>query len=297
MIDLNAVVLPGEGRDGFCIGAGGTLLATRDGGNSWQRTEIPTDADLYGLCFLEDMRAGFVVGDRGTVLRSTDAGTTWHRIDAGTESDLRGICFPTERAGFLVGAGGLAMRSDDRGESWQRQPTPTTADLLAVTFPVDEETGFAVGAAGTIIRNVPGHDHWFLAGEPGASGRHDLRGVFFPQSNTFGFVVGASGTLLRTEDGGDSWRAMDPPVPYVGYCAVQFPLGPELGIAVGDAGTVIRTDDGQNWSPVFSDTTDDLLGLDFRPDGVLACCCGRHARILVSGDAGQSWTEPASVEF
>lgn len=74
MADLNSIVLPGEGADGFACGSAGTLLVTKDSGNTWKRVPVPTRNDLLAVWFSEDMTLGFCTGVRGTLLRCKGSG-------------------------------------------------------------------------------------------------------------------------------------------------------------------------------------------------------------------------------
>jgi len=59
---------------------------------------------------------------------------------------------------------------------------------------------------------------------------------------------------------------------------------------------VLRTlDSGANWTMEYSGVGEDLMGLDFRPDGTLGCCCGRNGTILLTTDRGTSWARAELV--
>ena len=57
---------------------------------------------------------------------------------------------------------GMCCLSDDNGESWrQAASVPTRNTLVGVTF-VDNQTGYAVGHAATILKTEDGGDNWTL---------------------------------------------------------------------------------------------------------------------------------------
>ena len=61
-----------------------------------------------------------------------------------------------------VGEFGHVLLSDDKGTSWrQAASVPTRNTLVGVTF-LDNQTGYAVGHAATILKTEDGGDNWTL---------------------------------------------------------------------------------------------------------------------------------------
>jgi hypothetical protein len=58
-----------DSNNGWTVGEGGTILATRDGGTTWEPQKSGTDKDLDGVHFA-DAHTGWAVGDRGTMVHS-----------------------------------------------------------------------------------------------------------------------------------------------------------------------------------------------------------------------------------
>jgi len=63
--------------EGFAVGAMGTMVHTRDGGESWELLTSGTEEDLYSVRFFADGRAGITAGNNRTLLFSQDFGNTW----------------------------------------------------------------------------------------------------------------------------------------------------------------------------------------------------------------------------
>jgi photosystem II stability/assembly factor-like uncharacterized protein len=55
------------------VGAGGTILRTTDGGETWVSQSSGTGNILYGV-FFTSTNTGTAVGARGTILRTTTGG-------------------------------------------------------------------------------------------------------------------------------------------------------------------------------------------------------------------------------
>ncbi len=80
---------------------------------------------------------------------------------------------------------------------WTQRTSPTSQPLYAVQFPND--TGYAVGYYGTVIRSTDRGLSWATMPFPNSGNLHD---VYFHDALR-GFAAGDSG-LFRTVDGGAS---------------------------------------------------------------------------------------------
>lgn len=143
---------------------------------------------------------------------------------------------------------------------WVKQDSGTTETLYDICF-VDSETGWVVGANGTVLHTEDGGQTW-ASQVTGASG--DLSHVDFVSEDrgwllanpggSGGYAV--EGVLLMTSDGGQTWEEMNDAFPsgshvtgfdfidaQTGWAAVESP-----GIA-GNTQTIYRTDDaGATWT-------------------------------------------------
>ena len=211
---------------------------------------------------------------------------------------------------------------------WRPQTSGVTADLEAVHF-VDADTGWAVGASGTILRTTDGGANWsaqnsgtseslwdvdfvdanngWIVGNRGtilhttdgganwsAQNRapsNDLDGVDFVDGSK-GWAVGAVGVIRHTTDGGANWSAQTSGTSALLY-DVHF-VDASKGWAVGAGGTILRTTDGgANWSAQTSNTTRDLSAVDFADAGK-GWAVGSSGTILRTTDGGANWSPQTS---
>src|SRR5438067_1461545 len=63
-----------DGQHGWAVGQNGTILATADGGKSWQTQASNAGADLASIAILADGQRGWAVGQAGTILATADGG-------------------------------------------------------------------------------------------------------------------------------------------------------------------------------------------------------------------------------
>lgn len=146
----------------YVVGGFGTILKTTDGGQNWNSQTSNTQEWLTTVSFLDDS-FGMAAGNHGAILRTFDGGQNWDDVSPpGVDRDFTGISLSrdnrhsnrSDKKDFqatVVGYGGLIYYSDDSGENWTRQFSRTHQNLLDCHF-TDNQSGFAVGADGTIIR-------------------------------------------------------------------------------------------------------------------------------------------------
>ncbi len=102
-----------EGRVGFAVGLGGTIIRSDDGGASWTRIESGLAADLYGVGGSGDRVV--VVGEGGTVAISDDGGAHFDLVEvAPLPLPFYDVAFDSGGAAFIVGPRGLIGRLTER---------------------------------------------------------------------------------------------------------------------------------------------------------------------------------------
>jgi len=143
-------------------------------------------------------------------------------------------------------------------------PTPQnsgTKVTLLGTFFTDTNTGWAVGAGGTMVRTQDGGATWTAVPRRTPA---LLMSIFFSDEN-HGWVVGQNGTVLHSYDGGNQWRPQMSGTTSALYGA--FFKDPKYGWIVGARGTILHTQDGgQSWIDQASGTSADLFGVQFLED-------------------------------
>ena len=124
---------------------------------------------------------------------------------------------------------------------WVILTSGTSQNLNAVQF-LDAQTGYSVGAGGTVIKTTSGGNNWTTL-NTGSSAA--LRGVYFFNSST-GLVCGYSGTILRTTNGGGNWSTVTSGTSEH-LLSLSF-FGSSLGVSCGNLGTILYTSNGGvNW--------------------------------------------------
>jgi photosystem II stability/assembly factor-like uncharacterized protein len=116
----NAVLL--DQKRGFAVAEDDGLLATVDGGRTWEiRLRDAEDCCLWGVFFLDGQR-GWTVGGgiHGQVYGTTDGGATWRHLAALPGPSLQAVSFADAEHGFAVANQRPCLYlTTDGGVSWR----------------------------------------------------------------------------------------------------------------------------------------------------------------------------------
>jgi photosystem II stability/assembly factor-like uncharacterized protein len=262
-----------DSNQGWVVGSRGTILATHDGGKTWNVRARPTDDLLRDIYFADELN-GWLVCERNLydlksldeprtyLMNTADGGLSWKRVNiTGADVDARLIRAIFSKSGhaWVFGEGGMIYKTHDLGANWVRLAVPTRNLLLGGTF-IDNERGWVVGAGATILQTADGGKSWQLSRLAGATGTRFFAVSFV--DDRLGWAVGSGGRVFRTVNGGRTWQEQASQVS-ADLLDVKF-LDAQEGWAVGTEGTVIyTTDGGLHWSLQSSPTSHRLERLFF----------------------------------
>jgi len=187
-----------DANHAFAVGENGHVLATTNGGSTWNVQLSGTSYQLNGTSFVSGT-IGWAVGNNGTVIRTSSGGLTWSSLSQNITHNLYGIHAISQLQAWVVGASGTILKTVN-GVTFVAQSSGVITDLRGVYFK-DNLVGWAVGDNGVILKTTNGGSSWIKI-TSGVSSR--LNAVFFYDLQT-GFIAGDSGVILRTSDGGASW--------------------------------------------------------------------------------------------
>lgn len=166
--------------------------------------------------------------------------------------------------------------------AWQTQNSGTINMLLSVCS-VDQNTGWVVGEAGTILKTVDGQN--WQSQSSGTSA--DLNAIYAANTST-AWVVGDGGTILNTTDGGSNWLPQSSGTGEF-LTSVCF-INSTTGWVVGDYGVVLKTDNGgSTWQPQNSGATYGLESVDFVDANNGWCAVADVGMILKTTNGGNNW--------
>ncbi|RZD38247.1 MAG: hypothetical protein CXT75_01715 [Methanobacteriota archaeon] len=165
--DIYAIDFVNE-NEGFAVGADGLIIATIDGGKSWEIRESPEkfkelsfyDVIIFG--YQGNPISALIVGENGTIIQSSGTGPTaigyiWKvpsekSHPTNTTSTIKSISGSSRFKFWIVGDDNFVALTEDGGNSFynQSQLQNSGSDFTAVSF-WDGYSGFAVGEEGTVM--------------------------------------------------------------------------------------------------------------------------------------------------
>src|SRR5437870_3856018 len=249
---LHAVYFIDQNR-GWVAGSGGTLLSTKDGGQTWRKLH-PLGNDTLRDVYFANEDVGWLLAERDPLklkttdeprsylLKTEDGGFSWRRIFLNGSSinpKLVRAVFADPEHGWVFGETGVVFATHDGGAHWLRQASPTKHLLLGGVF-LDPWRGWLVGAGATMIQTSDGGLTW-QTGLVRNSDNARFTATSFVDDR-LGWAVGTNGRVLSTIDGGRSWFAQRSNID-LDLFDVKFVDGVN-GWVVGNEGTVLHTTNG-----------------------------------------------------
>lgn len=226
----------------------GHLLKTSNGGTSWNESVRPTSTAIYFV----NQNLGWTIGGV-QISRTTDGGVSW-MVSSVPQGRLFDVYFLNEQTGWVVGEKSTTtqfaqvFKTSDGGRTFFEQPITNdiflAKSLNSVRF-VDEQTGWAVGYEGTIIRTTNGGNSWQKVGVGNPIFPQlpittvDLNEIFILDKNNL-WIAGDYGTVLFTTDGGNTWH-IDLSITFNYFSGLYF-IDPNTAIFVGGGGTILKAD-------------------------------------------------------
>jgi photosystem II stability/assembly factor-like uncharacterized protein len=156
-----------------------------------------------------------------------------------------------------------------------------------VVFPEDNQTGWAIGRAGLILKTYDGGLNW----DEQDSGLDTVLWDIVMHDNTSGCIAGNYGVVLKTDDG-VNWQEVSTPTSNDLF-GIHF-SDASTGFCCGENGTILRTlNGGSSWSSVSSGTSQDLNSIWFTSVSV-GWVVGDYGVIRKTTDGGASWSSVSS---
>lgn len=206
-----------DAQHGWAVGHDAQILASRDGGQTWQKQfeDLAREAPLLDVWF-QDVNTGFAVGAYGALLTTLDGGQHWEdvsdRLDNEDQYHLNAIAFVREARLFIVGEAGGLYRSADLGQRWEKLPGPYQGSLFGVIGTASPRTLLIYGLRGNLLRSSDFGDTWQRIELNAGRGRLEasLSGASLLADGSL-VLVGNNGSVLRSHDDGQSFTVFNRP--------------------------------------------------------------------------------------
>ncbi|MCA1574539.1 MAG: oxidoreductase [Acidobacteria bacterium] len=315
-------------RVAWASGSGSTVLRTADGGATWQKLPITTDALDFRDIDAFDSQTAYVLsignGPLSRIYKTTDGGATW-RLQFKNEDPKAfydAMSFWDANHGIAVGDSidgqFCIMTTENGGRIWKPVPASALPPALenegafaasgtniAVTGKTQAWIGTGAARKTRVLRTTDRGRSWRVSNTPLVA--RSSAGIF---SITFrdskhGVVVGGDYTkekeavrnLAVTNDGGVTWTLVNGLSGYrsaVAYVPVtSASRQTSILVAVGPSGADYSTDDGRTWKQLEGPGFDTLSFVRSRvtgwPIGWAAGASGSIAKLIFSLNNGKGF--------
>ena len=295
----------------WASGAGSTVLRTIDGGKSWQKLTVTSDALDFRDVDAVNVRTAYVLaignGPASRIYKTTDAGRTWtlQFKNADQRAFLDAMSFWDPNNGIVFGdsVNGqfYILLTSNGGRIWSRLPTTDLPPALenegafaasgtniAVFGKTHAWIGTGAAAKARVLRTSDRGQTWQVSDTPLAAG--PSAGIFSIafRDAKHGVIAGgdyrkeqeAVDNLAVTNDGGVTWTLVKG---LSGFrSVVAYVPGTKTLIAIGPSGGDYSTDDGQTWKPIEGSGFDTFSFAPGRSIGWGAGANGAVGRLVIN---------------
>lgn len=187
-----------DNQNGICVGLNGTILITKNSGQSWENLSL-FSVDLSSVCYLNNSFISFA-GRKGEFIKSTDGGNSWqisHPFSQYHETELK---FFSEKTGYSLSKNATLSRTSSGGNNWYAISEYEVHDFFFIdslcgwilTNPL--ETSYSM-----ISNTTDGGQTW-----SSFEFQTYVDDIFF-LNNNIGWLS-SSNNLYKSIDGGSTWN-------------------------------------------------------------------------------------------
>lgn len=249
-----------DAKLGWCVGHGGVVLSSRDGGETWERQL--DGRQLPGLLLQAARR-----GDVGAGADSARAAVEAERLRAdGPDKPFLDVLMLDAQRGFVVGAFGLVMSTGDGGKTWSPALDRVSAAAGRHLYAVQPVAGVVLvaGEQGGLFLSRDGAQSFAELKTPYAG---SYFGVVAVSASTF-IAYGLRGNAYRTVDAGASWQKVELGTPNT-LTAAHVDAGGRVVLADDAGGLFVSQDGGASFRSVVVPNRFPFTGIAQARDGTL----------------------------
>lgn len=212
------------------VGERGHVLSSNNG-NDWQQINVPSDALLTAVFFVDELN-GWAVGHDSVIIATKDGGKSWtlQMSDASQEFPLLDVYFKDTKNGLAVGAYGKVYRTSDGGNNWTREYHEEFLTEYDLEFVLELKESSQEEYEAEMSAILP-HFNRIRAAENGTL-----------------VLAGEAGLLAHSKDFGKTWQRYDE---FYQGSLFDVVVDKNYLLAVGLRGNVYRSsDDGKSWQRI-----------------------------------------------
>lgn len=183
---------------GYCVGKGGRIIKTADGGDTWSPLTSGVANDLHGVYFIGN--DGWIAGDN-TILKTINSGTSWTSLTF-FNKNLKDLYFTTPLVGYVASTD--VYKTFNAGATYTPVLTTMLFDANDI-YATNTDTLF-IAENGNILKSNNAGASWFA--QSSAPLTKNYTSVRFVNA-AFGIATTANGEVYKTTTNGDPVQQND----------------------------------------------------------------------------------------
>jgi photosystem II stability/assembly factor-like uncharacterized protein len=241
----------------FAVGNKGLLLKTADGGNTWNKINLNTKADLTSISIKGNTI--HIAGDSGVYFYSNNQGNTWVKTYLTFQSrnnKIHSIDFLNELTGIISAGSGQLKTTTDGGRTWIDKSVSQANGVFKYV-----NNNLITGVSDAFYKSINNGNTWSSFSVDNNNNRK-FYDISFLNEN-IGYVCSDSGVVYKTTNGGQSWnKKIVDDVTQTKLNKVLF-INSKTGFCAGDNGRFyVSTTAGESWilQPLY--TASNLIDIE-----------------------------------
>ncbi len=290
---------PGAAGTVYAVGsdaAGGALLRSRDGGESWETLGLRDLSVLVAVPGRPTVLLAATYGEAGGLVRSTDAGTSWALATEGLGEDATGVYWlggaPSAPGTVYALAGSRLYRTTDAGLTWEARATFPEGTYFGARSvdPADAGTVYLVEGS-RALRSVDGGAS-FEELPPLPLGPYGWLVTLYPAATSPAALYALADTGLYRLDPSGGWQPLDTGLAGTWFYGLAG-SGPDRLYLLAGSGIVASDDGAATWRSASGGLPGLATQAVVAAEGGLLYAGLVFGGVATSRDGGATWSSVA----
>ncbi|WP_316791243.1 ELWxxDGT repeat protein [Pedobacter frigoris] len=285
-------------NDGFSCGASKMFLSTKNGGDTWEAVNLPSELNTFtnflALNFTS-ATVGYVSDQNGNIYQTKDGGNLWNKISTTVPAST--ITFINANTAYMLNTSGDNIyKTVDAGFTWARESSIMSGAYLKGFAMKPAGDKFCAVGWGSSYNSNANHAIFLKSGTDEWVKRSCLNySTLYSTSwhdDKIGYVFGTNS--FKTTDGGITWKQMSITFDFNYGINQSYFVSKDIGYCSGYSTLQKTIDGGETWTKVptpWNISPSDIFFIDAQK-GFVATADG----IYRTTDGAATWQRVSNIQ-